>query len=147
MVGRAAGVVSGDVGGEQRAQHMVPRGLEPRTLRLLAVRSNQLSYETLALVAAFPSCLLLCFGSIARSACSIPMSRGGAIWSNRTGFATARLAQPAERKALNLVVVGSSPTVGVYTLLFGGRGARHGFCKHAPREARTPDLEVNSLTL
>ena len=28
-------------------------------------------------------------------------------------LATARLAQPAERKALNLVVVGSSPTVGV----------------------------------
>ena len=26
---------------------MVPRGLEPRTLRLLAVRSNQLSYETM----------------------------------------------------------------------------------------------------
>ena len=26
---------------------MVPRGLEPRTLRLLAVRSNRLSYETL----------------------------------------------------------------------------------------------------
>ena len=25
---------------------MVPRRLEPRTLRLLAVRSNQLSYET-----------------------------------------------------------------------------------------------------
>ena len=25
---------------------MVPGGLEPRTLRLLAVRSNQLSYET-----------------------------------------------------------------------------------------------------
>ena len=25
---------------------MVPHGLEPRTLRLLAVRSNQLSYET-----------------------------------------------------------------------------------------------------
>ena len=31
--------------------------------------------------------------------------------------ATARLAQPAERKALNLVVVGSSPTVGVGTLV------------------------------
>ena len=29
---------------------------------------------------------------------------------------TARLAQPAERKALNLVVVGSSPTVGVFVL-------------------------------
>ena len=33
---------------------------------------------------------------------------------------TARLAQPAERKALNLVVVGSSPTVGA---MFAG-GAR-----------------------
>jgi hypothetical protein len=29
-------------------RHMVPRGLEPRTLRLLAVRSNQLGYETTA---------------------------------------------------------------------------------------------------
>ena len=72
---------------------------------------------------------------------------GWASVSNRMGFATARLAQSVERKALNLVVVGSSPTVGVYALLFGVRGARHGFCKHAPREARTPDLEVNSLTL
>ena len=32
--------------GAARLQGMVPRGLEPRTLRLLAVRSNQLSYET-----------------------------------------------------------------------------------------------------
>jgi hypothetical protein len=31
---------------QQRNPEMVPRGLEPRTLRLLAVRSNQLSYET-----------------------------------------------------------------------------------------------------
>ena len=31
-------------------------------------------------------------------------------------FATARLAQSAERKALNLVVVGSSPTVGVLSI-------------------------------
>ena len=31
----------------------------------------------------------------------------------------ARLAQSVERKALNLVVVGSSPTVGVYNLCFG----------------------------
>ena len=29
-----------------RIDKVVPRGLEPRTLRLLAVRSNQLSYET-----------------------------------------------------------------------------------------------------
>ena len=28
------------------ARAVVPRGLEPRTLRLLAIRSNQLSYET-----------------------------------------------------------------------------------------------------
>ena len=28
-------------------KEVVPRGLEPRTLRLLAVRSNQLSYETI----------------------------------------------------------------------------------------------------
>lgn len=33
---------------------MVPRGLEPRTLRLLAVRSDQLSYETDAYPTFFP---------------------------------------------------------------------------------------------
>ena len=32
--------------GNTYSMKMVPRGLEPRTLRLLAVRSNQLSYET-----------------------------------------------------------------------------------------------------
>ena len=42
---------------------LVPRGLEPRTLRLLAVRSNQLSYETRCvchcrLLGAF--CVFLC---------------------------------------------------------------------------------------
>ena len=37
-------------------------------------------------------------------------------------LATARLAQSAERKALNLVVVGSSPTVGVFRgSVFKGR--------------------------
>ena len=30
----------------RKEERVVPRGLEPRTLRLLAVRSNQLSYET-----------------------------------------------------------------------------------------------------
>ncbi len=30
---------------------VIPRGLEPRTLRLLAVRSNQLSYETMSSLA------------------------------------------------------------------------------------------------
>ena len=37
------GGLAGYVGG---LANVVPRGLEPRTLRLLAVRSNQLSYET-----------------------------------------------------------------------------------------------------
>ena len=36
----------GGVRGRGRGGGMVPRGLEPRTLRLLAVRSSQLSYET-----------------------------------------------------------------------------------------------------
>ena len=45
------------------ATKLVPRGLEPRTLRLLAVRSNQLSYETryvchCGLLGAF--CVLVC---------------------------------------------------------------------------------------
>jgi hypothetical protein len=44
-------------------------------------------------------------------------ARRGASRGDRSRLATARLAQPAERKALNLVVVGSSPTVGVYALL------------------------------
>ena len=35
-------------------KHVVPRGLEPRTLRLLAVRSDQLSYET----ADIPACAM-----------------------------------------------------------------------------------------
>ena len=39
---RAQGVTEDATG-----KKVVPRGLEPRTLRLLAVRSNQLSYETI----------------------------------------------------------------------------------------------------
>ena len=35
---------------------MVPRGLEPRTLWLLAIRSNQLSYETLKMQRPAISC-------------------------------------------------------------------------------------------
>ena len=37
---------------------MLPSGLEPETLRLLAVRSNQLSYESLGLTWAAPSHML-----------------------------------------------------------------------------------------
>ena len=134
MVGRAAGVVSGDVGGEERAQHMVPRGLEPRTLRLLAVRSNQLSYETVVLAAVSRMCLPARLWE--ESCCqfarrNISVSVHGRSWEfapscrqslcevlagDARRFAAARLAQPAERKALNLVVVGSSTTVGVFCL-------------------------------
>ena len=55
-------------------------------------------------------------------------------------LAQARLAQLAERKALNLVVVGSSPTVGVGSTLSscdgdsfvgGGRGLGWSPCRHA----------------
>ena len=35
--------------------NVVPRGLEPRTLRLLALRSNQLSYETIEANFRFPT--------------------------------------------------------------------------------------------
>ena len=54
------------------------------------------------------------------------MMIGGSFFGNACGninetcftyYVTARLAQSAERKALNLVVVGSSPTVGVFSLL------------------------------
>jgi hypothetical protein len=41
----------------------------------------------------------------------------------------ARLAQPAERKALNLVVVGSSPTVGVLVLPALGLSAGRAGCE------------------
>ena len=34
---------------------MVPRGLEPRTLWLLAIRSNQLSYETVGVFGSVPN--------------------------------------------------------------------------------------------
>ena len=64
--GGAAGFVPGALG-EQRAQHMVPRGLEPRTLRLLAVRSNQLSYETVVLAAVCRMCLSAVVGGVIAS--------------------------------------------------------------------------------
>ena len=48
VVGKQRGYVdnSWDVVEKPSKSKVVPRGLEPRTLRLLAVRSNQLSYET-----------------------------------------------------------------------------------------------------
>ena len=42
-----------------------------------------------------------------------------ARWGQKNSDARARLAQSAERKALNLVVVGSSPTVGELSLSLG----------------------------
>jgi hypothetical protein len=84
--------VLGDVeAGAQRAQHMVPRGLEPRTLRLLAVRSNQLSYETFALVAACPVGLLLCFVTHCAVGGAHPDGQGAA----QLGATASDLQQPA----------------------------------------------------
>ena len=45
---------------------------------------------------------------------SAARSQSVARWLGQGESGTARLAQPAERKALNLVVVGSSPTVGAF---------------------------------
>ena len=44
-----------------------------------------------------------------------------ARWGQKNSDARARLAQSAERKALNLVVVGSSPTVGELSLSLGDK--------------------------
>ena len=44
--------------------------------------------------------------------------------------ASARLAQSAERKALNLVVVGSSPTVGVFFCHRASMGCMHVYHRH-----------------
>jgi hypothetical protein len=145
------------------AQHMVPRGLEPRTLRLLAVRSNQLSYETVVLAAVCRMCLparlwwesccqlarhnvlVGVYGRCWGCAPSCRQSLCEVLAEEARRFVAARLAQPAERKALNLVVVGSSPTVGVFDWVC--EGGKQWCSKRAPREARTPDLEVNGLTL
>ena len=56
--------------------------------------------------------------------------------TSETDKGTARLAQSAERKALNLVVVGSSPTVGVFPQL-----AKFGFpaaCARKHRQSVAP---------
>ena len=62
----------------------------------------------------------------------------------------ARLAQLVERKALNLVVVGSSPTVGKH--FFGGwegwlNQAKICWREYAETRDRTGDLQIFSLTL
>ena len=70
---------------------MVPRGLEPRTFRLLAERFNQLSYETSA-----EACLAQCVafpGALGGSANAPPWPHGHGV-----GFLIRRLrgSRPAE---------------------------------------------------
>ena len=63
------------------------------------------------------------------------------------GPTTARLAQSAERKALNLVVVGSSPTVGVFVCQASGQqGRAWGAMLHSWREkaAASPSAKGDS---
>ena len=54
-----------------------------------------------------------------------------------TSATTARLAQSAERKALNLVVVGSSPTVGA-SCLMGRQGSPGGAMQRHAARVRVP---------
>jgi hypothetical protein len=61
-----------------------------------------------------PGQLHLCFQMRSHMRRIPPASIGRADGSQPCGGAEARLAQSVERKALNLVVVGSSPTVGVF---------------------------------
>ena len=63
---------------------------------------------------------------------------------------TARLAQSVERKALNLVVVGSSPTVGVFSFLFFSlrlEARPPARCQSSPRSPRTPSSSAIWLAL
>lgn len=69
-------------------EKVVPRGLEPRTLRLLAVRSNQLSYETSC---TFSQLVLPRFISMLRtlpwtSASTRTWYNEGALWGRLRSF-------------------------------------------------------------
>ena len=59
----------------------------------------------------------------------------------------ARLAQSAERKALNLVVVGSSPTVGVFHRTRSNPGDQYTQESNKPNKPRKPYLVTLLVTL
>ena len=95
---------------------MVPRGLEPRTLRLLAVRSNQLSYETHVVCRACQCCSLE-LGQAASSGASpeaFPMALGWLLSSQ--GSAGARGGRVAVARASQ----GGSGVWVVVVFLWGG---------------------------
>ena len=71
---------------------MVPRGLEPRTLRLLALRSNQLSYETHSAHVAVVKCAQRCF-------------------PNATKNLSILRARQERLQEKNLILVGLEPTI------------------------------------
>ena len=63
---------------------------------------------------------------------SVAARTHGATSDISKSHTAARLAQLAERKALNLVVVGSSPTVGVCIIAMGPACALSGHAKGGP---------------
>ena len=100
---------------------MVRRGPETRTLQLSAVRSNQLSYETnwLGLHWQHQEALrhFVAINEPPPENSQNPPLIIAVMVASGAWARTARLAQSVERKALNLVVVGSSPTVGDLPIL------------------------------
>ena len=72
------------------------------------------------------------------------------LMNSETIGSTARLAQSAERKALNLVVVGSSPTVGVFSNSKGiqcfGAAPPELFVRQNEQMKRTPTVGLEPTT-
>ena len=110
----------------------LPGRLELPTLRLTASRSNQLSYGSRCIPKS-PSLHQTSQAFIKQATNTFNHTR-----SNFRIKATARLAQSAERKALNLVVVGSSPTVGVFCLTREARPEGPSLEREREREGRRP---------
>ena len=74
---------------------------------------------------------VVCAGALVRAVCVVLLCLCFVLQSLKIQKYQARLAQSAERKALNLVVVGSSPTVGVVRSM--EREQPQPICTHAKR--------------
>ena len=89
-------------------------------LTICAAKKNTSSEDWAEDRAGRPVTVLAAYPLLSRSNCVLELTRTtGHRMNDVQSFVipTARLAQSAERKALNLVVVGSSPTVGVLVRL------------------------------
>ena len=77
---------------------MVPRGLEPRTFRLLAVRINQLNYETLKVILSCKCNMLQMLECVNISSPHKPIDRPGGWLAGLTGFHTLDVADVLEHR-------------------------------------------------